>query len=242
MISLSIIAVSCLFSVFVFLDLVSHAPRLSGSLLGLNGLGFAFQTMVNTVKRIFLVLIPPALGLVAINGKPTDVFVAVFTSHFSAIISFLVVFFSRQWIVDFFCSTIRSYAEGSGIMSAFADKFRNKRNNEKPIEIKIDARSVRGEIFLSAVWIFFFYTSAGFLINIFAVASPDYSFIILQLTGVINACGTLVLAFFLDPRISRIYEHGGDVETVYVSLFFAQFANVVVISPFFYLIIFLSVF
>ena len=65
----------------------------------------------------------------------------------------------------------------------------------------------------------------------------EYSAIILQLTGALNALGTFVLAFFLDPRISRVYENGDGAESVFVTLFSAQMINVLLVSPAFYLFI-----
>ena len=229
--------ISMLFAIFVFLDLASHLPRVCGSALRLNGLGFAFQTMVNTIKRIFLVLIPPSLGLVVFYGEPLDVFIAVFSCHAAASLSFVVAYMSRRVLASALSEAIRFYSEGNSLVGSFVVGVKGPKMGQDVVSLKFTIGSIRRDIFIPAVWIFFFYSGSGFLVNLIAMISGEFSVVILQLTGALNAFGTMVLAFFLDPRISRIYEVGEDPQSVYVTLFSAQVVNVLVISPIFYSII-----
>jgi len=226
--------VSLFFFAFVFLDLASHLPRLSGSSLKLNGLGFAFQTMANTVKRIFLVIIPPTLGFIAVYGNPIDVFTAVLVSHATASISFVLAYGFRRKLTSIFDGAILHYSEGNSLVLSFRKGFINTRIVQNGIDIRFSIHSIRRDILFPAVWIFFFYTGSGFLVNILAMISHEYSVIILQLTGALNALGTFVLAFVLDPKISRVYENGEEAESVFVTLFSAQMINVLFVSPVFY--------
>ena len=204
MVVLFISLISVFFFVFVLLDLTSHLPRLSGSSLGLNGLGFAFQTMANTIKRIFLVIIPPALGFIAVYGDPVDVFTAVLSAHAAASVSFFVVFLSRRKLASLFSGAILRYSEGDSLLLSFRKGLAGAKPFQNGVDIRFSLRAIRSDILLPAIWIFFFYTGSGFLVNILAMITHEYSAIILQLTGALNALGTFVLAFFLDPRISRV--------------------------------------
>ena len=94
--------VTILYSGFIALDVCSIFPRVSGSLNGKNGIGYTFQVMTNTLKRIFVVLYPPALGAVALSGSITDVFFAVMCSYLGAVFVILFLYGLRKTILKFF--------------------------------------------------------------------------------------------------------------------------------------------
>ena len=96
-------------------------------------------------------------------------------------------------------------------------------------EKRIDVR-----LLIPATWIFFFYSASPFLINILGVKFSEYSNIILQLTGLCSALGTLALAFILDPKLSRQYEMQTELHVALNSLFFAHMLNILVMSPLFF--------
>ena len=237
MLEISMALVCLLFSAFVLLDIVSLMPRLSGSLLGLNGLGFSFTIIANTVKRVFVVLFPPAIGVVALHGSPEDVFRTIFLSHFSAFFVFIVSYRHRYFLFSYFCSTIKSYSSGHRLFSSILRAHKYRHACAPNIDLTFSIAMISFRLLPAALWIFFFYAASGFMINIFAILAPRYSIVILQLTGAINALGTLALAFYLDPKVTRIYERGEQPQKVYMTLFSAQFLNICVFSPLFYLII-----
>ena len=88
------------------------------------------------------------------------------------------------------------------------------------------------KLFLSALWIYFFFGSVYFLINIAGYTFKDYSTVVLQLTGIINATGTLILAFYLDPLLARIFERERDrADLALKSVLLAQVVNYGIVSP-----------
>jgi len=223
-----------LFAAFVFFDLLSLMPRLSGSHLKMNGLGFSFQTIINTIKRIFLVLIPPSVGVIALNGTVSDVFYAIYLAHAATIASFTLAYVLRDVFFRYFCKMIVQYSQGESLRKSAILAIRREHSISGLAQIKFNRENVRFELLPVIVWIFFFYASSGFIINIIASVLPEYSVIVLQMTGFFNALGTMALAFYLDPKISRIYESGRDVKSVYVTLFVGQMINILIASPIFY--------
>ncbi|PRX26636.1 Protein of unknown function [Meinhardsimonia xiamenensis] len=231
------VLVSIFFSLFVFLDAISHMQRLAGSVAGLNGLGFAFQTMVNTLKRIFVVLFPPTLGFVSVYGSKFDVFASILLAHVAGAVSLVIFFLMRVAVFRFSYYTIKLYSEGGGVFNSIMEA-RNEFRGEGPaLDLRLSLDKVNGKLVTWAVWVFFFYASSGFLVNIAALMWAEYSTVILQLTGVLNAFGTIALAFFLDPQITRIYESKNSAERVFHTLYVAQVINICFVSPIIYLIL-----
>jgi hypothetical protein len=54
--------------------------------------------------------------------------------------------------------------------------------------------------------VYFIYGSSLFFINILGAEFQEQSAVIYQLVGIINALGTLLMSFYLDPKISRNFD------------------------------------
>lgn len=88
-----------------------------------------------------------------------------------------------------------------------------------------------GRILALATWVFAFYSASIFSINILGEYFSEYSSIIYQLVGFVNAFGTLVWAFFLDPALSRRFDASRDVLGAYNSLLIASWLANIVFAP-----------
>lgn len=236
------ILVIALFSSFVFLDVLSIFPRASGSIVKLNGISYSFQVIVNTFKRIFIVSYPPLIGLIIIYGDLADLIKTVFLSCLFAIIPLFLCIFLRRKILKYFCYFLVSYNKTgwllrSAILVGRKDNsveeinFFDKILDEKFISLK--SKNINLPILFLASWIYLFYGSSMFVINLIAYRFADFSSVVLQLTGLINALGTFVMAFFLDPKLSRIFEHGVSLSSTINSLLLAHILNICLLTPIF---------
>lgn len=73
-------AVIIFFAFYVLLDCIAVVPRIAGSILGKNSLGYSFSNIASTIKRIFVVAYPPLLGWLSINGE--DIYSVIYLSYF----------------------------------------------------------------------------------------------------------------------------------------------------------------
>jgi hypothetical protein len=231
-----------LYAAFVALDLVSLFPRMAGSLIKKNGIGYSFQVMTATFRRVFIVIYPPLLGFISIDGSLNTLFQVVLISYGTAVFSLIAIFLLKNRILSFFCASLDEFSENGKLSRAFAVGFRDAYkwadvaqgvflDKSRPSSEKITFDKT---IVLTAAWIYFFYSSSPFLINVLGLKFSEYSNIILQLTGLSNAIGTIALAFFLDPKLSRIYEQQSDLPVASRSLFLAHVISLCVVGPIFF--------
>lgn len=227
---------------FVALDIIAIFPRMAGSIIQKNGIAYSFQFMTTTVKRLFVVTYPPLLGIISINGSIDDMFRIVLISYGAAILVWVAIFLFRIRIIAFFCASLEDFGQNGRLPRAIIAGLRYSSNWVDEVN-KLFAGTFRIEsghtnidksIAVTAVWIFFFYSATPFIINIFGMKYSEYASVILQLTGVSSALGTLVLAFFLDPKLSRIYEDQKDLPFAFRSLIFSHLVNLSLICPLFF--------
>lgn len=226
------LAAAFLFAAFVLLDAVSLFPRQAGASLRRNALGYSFLVMINTTKRVFIVLYPPLLGLLSMHEEDGIFIETVLMAHVLGAASLLIVYVLRDRVFIFFTVAIGQYSKGKNLPKAFwMALVLAIRGQARIAHVAIPLRKVSRSIAIPALIIFFFYSSAGFITNILAQAFQSHAPFILQLIGVVNSFGTLVLSFVLDPKISKIFEKGDPEKIVIPSLFFAQFFNIIFVSP-----------
>ena len=74
-------------------------------------------------------------------------------------------------------------------------------------------------------------TISLFFINILGAKFSDQSAVIYQLVGIINALGTLLMSFYLDPRISRNFDHQENVMVSNDSVVAGQLVALSILGP-----------
>jgi hypothetical protein len=225
--ALSLIVVA-LFGLYALLDALALLPRVAGSHLGMNGLGYTFSVMVQTVKRVFVVSYPPLLGWISISGG--ELYSTIYWSYFVGVVALLIVFTFRFALIRYFMVLIDAYSmSGSLWGTACSNKPKNIQIEESMganFNFKIDKKLV-----LSSSWVFFVYGSALFFINLFGAKFQEHSAVIYQLVGIINALGTLLMSFYLDPKISRNFDHRADVMQSNDSVMMGQLIALALLGP-----------
>jgi len=232
------------FSAFVFLDITSIATRVSGALIGKNALGYTLLVMVNTIKRILIVSYPPLIGIIAFIGTPHDVISVVYYCYAASAVPLVLAYIARNFILTAFAMFIVHYSRSGKMLYSVRASILYRRApwmlmNEKVVEkfsFKNDElfrRNIDKQLLLLALWVSVFYTSSLFLINIMGAIFSSYGAVLYQLVGLVNAFGTLVLAFFLDPKLSRLLDNNGDLRTIYFTLILASCLSFVFVGPLF---------
>jgi hypothetical protein len=212
------------------LDALALLPRVAGSHLGMNGLGYTFSVMVQTVKRVFVVSYPPLLGWISISGG--ELYSTIYWSYFVGVVALLIVFTFRFALIRYFMVLIDDYSMSGSLWAAVCSEKSKNGNRKEFIEhdfnfnLKIDKR-----LALSSSWVFFVYGSALFFINLFGAKFQENSAIIYQLVGIINALGTLLMSFYLDPKISRSFDRRADVMQSNDSVMVGQLVALAILGP-----------
>lgn len=218
-----------LFVLYAILDAIALLPRVAGSLLEKNGLGYTFSLMVQTLKRVFVVSYPPLLGWVALQGG--SLYPIIYAAYFFGGVSIVLVSVFKYPIIRCFVHLIDGYSiSGSIFFAVFKHKFSEKKFFVDKGSFDLNFKLNRSLVYSSS-WVYFVYGSSLFLINILGAKFSDQSAVIYQLVGVINALGTLLMSFYLDPKISRNFDHQKNVMVSNDSVVAGQLVALSILGP-----------
>lgn len=223
------------YAIFVFLNTISIIPRVAGSQIDNNALGYSFTQMLNTIKRIFIVTYPPLLGWITLQKGIDTLIITVVFSFVSSLFFILLAYGMRFVLINYFVALIKRYSEGYSLLKSITYPFSEKSKMVSYDFLHQNTKSndlINWKIFYTSSWVFLANGSALFIINILGAVYAEKAAIIYQLVGVVSALGTIVMAFCLDPMLSRIFESNKEHLLVYRSLVFAQFINSALFGPF----------
>lgn len=245
--SLAIVS-ALLYSFSVFLEAASAIARPAGAISGKNSMGYTTTVLINTFKRVFMVLYPPIIGVIAALGGAEAVINTVYFCFFASLVPMYLASKYRESIMLGLVQFVIVFSRGRGFIFAASPWFRKrnylrvaavvmiedyrKTNPRRRILEQIDAK-----ILLLASWVLAFYSIAVFSINIAGAYFPHYGAVIYQLVGMVNAVGTLVWAFVLDPILSRRFDSLNDVLGVRDAVLLANWVANALMAPFFILLI-----
>ena len=218
-----------LFSLYALFDAIALLPRVAGSILNKNGLGYTFSIMVHTLKRVFVVSYPPLLGWIALPGE--GLYPTIFWSYFWGALVVALVSIFKYPIIGYFIHLIQGYAIGGSVFYAvFKHPFRLHESMASKGWVDFSFKFDQSLIYSSS-WVYFIYGSSLFFINIFGAEFQDHSAVIYQLVGIINALGTLLMSFYLDPKISRNFDQKENIMESNDSVVAGQLLALVVWGP-----------
>ncbi len=234
-VSVFIIVAYLFYAVFEVLSII---VRIAGSVEDLNAAGAAFEKVMGAIKRIFLFLCPPALGyLVYIDNMPL-LTVTIFTSLAAAAGASLIMLLALQPLAIYFLLVVQKFHKGSHILPALFvgkenDKNARKKINSQPTSIFSES-SPSVVIFVTSIIVSFVYTASIFVVNIIASKTDGVGLIVVQLNGFINGIGTILVAFVLDPVVSRLLDHKRDLMSTARVMIIAQLWTYAAVAPLFF--------
>lgn len=202
--------------------------------MSLGAVGFTVSNIIHTIKRLFVVSYPPVIAIYLLDAELPSLFPIIYCCFFGAAFVSLIVFVKRTRFQKIFARQIHTFGSGGSLWKfwTWVDVTHWSSRSENELN------QVDWKLFFAAAWIYFFFGSVFFLVNVLGFYFRDYSAVILQLSGVFNAMGTLVLAFYLDPVLARVFERDRKhADTALRSVLLAQIANFCVLSPLFFYIL-----
>lgn len=217
-----------LFFLYASLDAVALLPRVAGSYLGKNGLGYTFSVMVQTLKRVFVVSYPPLLGWISVNGG--ELYSTIYASYLAGVLGVVIVLVFRLSLAKYFIKWIDGYSV-SGSMFYAVFKHTGPAENFPDLDAQKLSFKFDGALVFSSSWVYFVYGTALFFINLFGAKFQEHSAVIYQLVGIINALGTLLMSFYLDPKISRNFDHQSHVMVSNDSVLAGQLIALALLGP-----------
>jgi hypothetical protein len=164
--------------------------RVWGSLNGMESSGYSLHVRIATLGRFLTFAVAPTLGYLVDIGEGATAILYISLSTYSLIFmsSFAIFFVSKQRVFDILSKIQR--AQPTQVVDS---------------HLRFDKSIVLGGI------IAFSLTSSGLLIaNFLASQFVEYTGMLVQLTSIITAGGTLIHVFFVDPKISNYCDNSVD--------------------------------
>lgn len=241
----TVIVLSALFySSSVYLELVSALSRPAGALIGKNSMGYTTHGLISTFKRIFMVLYPPCIGIVATIGDVSDVYLSIYICFIASIAGLILSTLTRRRLLSLQLRFIHYFSSGNSFINSLylcltqedyqidaeIDRIQNRESFE--FNIFFQLKHIDWSVCFLCCYVISFYSIAIFAINIIALHFSQYDSILYQLVGIVNAFGTLIWAFVLDPKLSRRFDHCERVMEVSESIFLGNWLAHLVLAPF----------
>lgn len=242
-----IMCIAFFFSGYIFFDAMAVIARASASLMSRNAFGAAIEKMMNTLKRLMIFFYPPILGYFIIKDDLNSIMISIAISYVLAAVVLILLIIKRHSFLLYFCLVTKKFTNGETILKSFiykkneiyfaeAESFFSSVDHSFKLA-KISDVTKYPRLTLTASWIYFIFGASIFSLNILALAFAQYAPIILQCLGLINGLGTLVLAFVVDPVVSRYLDASKQLDEVALSLLVAQLVACFAIAPAFFIIL-----
>lgn len=170
-------------------------------------LGYSIQQAVYVGTRLFLVMLLPMLGLVV------DTRIAVSSYQIMAVSALagaaalsLLVYLLQGRVVGYYQNVISNYQRTGNFARSFIARSSIAASVRTSVTAQFQLVRVNPEarriVYQSAI-VFAIYGTGVFISFYAALSNFEYRASISQLSGIINSIGTVLLTFFIEPRISR---------------------------------------
>lgn len=234
-----IYAVIIFFGCIQLIEILSYIARISGVRENKRSLAYSLQNAIFMLTRFFTMALLPLLGYLIDIGVDKNIYLAMVCAAllFATILTFLAYRF-RTILVSIFSKVICEVSKGSNILKQIVIVpyyFIKQDRNIPSINVKID----KGILINSAI-VFGIYSLSVFMVFFVALFFPDHRTMISQLSGVTNAFATVLLTFFIEPKISRVIDNNSDSElgvSMLFSLIIGRILGIGFLSLLFFLII-----
>ncbi|WP_284879641.1 lipid II flippase family protein [Acinetobacter variabilis] len=199
-----IVVIIC-FASIQFIEVSSFFARYSGIYIGKKTLAYALQNAVFMLTRFFTMVLLPLLGLLIDLGINKATYLNMVSIAFicSGMLGIVVVYF-RSYIVSGFSKVLENVSLGKSLFLSVLKIPVFIINNKNTIAIQKPNFSylMRSKIFWLSAIVFSVYALSLFMVFFVSLSFPDYRASISQLSGVTNALATVLLTFFIEPKIS----------------------------------------
>lgn len=220
------------FSIIHFVEVSSFLARYSGVCSGDNALAYATQSAVYMVTRFFSMLLLPILGLVVDLGVSRNFYLfGVGVAVLGATCGGLLALLLRGKLVACFCEIVLTVKRGGSLLRSLVYvpfKLTSVHGVFVPICSLREATGSR--IFWFSSFVFALYATSVFIAFYFGLIFHDYRSSISQLSAVTNAFATVLLTFYIEPKISIAIDKKDDPEKKIVIMLLGRIFGVGVFS------------
>ena len=205
--TLIIIVILC-FSCIQAIEVLSYLSRLSGVLIDKKSMAYTLQNAVFMITRFFTLALMPILGLLVDMGIDKKYFLILCIGSFlvsSIICSFIIYFKNRS--ISAFITIIELVVGGRQLLPSllrFPKLFTKK--NSHSVNTPSATYLFHSNIFWLSSIVFFSYATSLFFVFFLGLFFPDYRVMLSQTSGVINAFSTIILTFWIEPKLSLAIE------------------------------------
>lgn len=230
-------AIAVLYFGFAFFDGLSILARVGASLSGFNAMGGSIEKMASTCKRVFLFAYPPLLGFLIYSENSEGIYISIFSSFLAATIATGIIFAFRNSIISFFLSFTMSLSRYHSLSKALKVCWSQKRVSVEDINQHIQSSTnteglqIPKSLLPFSVFVYSAYGGAIFFLNLLVLQYTEYAPIILQMIGLVNGVGTILLSFFIDPILSRSLDTKVNLHTIIRTMLTAQLLTYALLSP-----------
>lgn len=192
------------FTCIQIIEILSYLSRLSGVLIQKRSMAYTLQNAVFMLTRFFTLALMPILGLLIDMDIDKHLYLlmclcaVVFSTFFCSLVILL-----RNRATSAFISIISMVMNGKNLLLSLA-KF--PLLFLKAPRIKVVLPSLKylysSNIFWLSSFVFFSYALSLFLVFFLGLFFTDYRVTLSQTSGMINAFSTILLTFWIEPKLS----------------------------------------
>lgn len=229
-----VVAIPLFFGCIHFLEYSAIMARLGGIEANSHMLGYSIQQAVYVGTRLFIVCLLPMLGFVVDSQiSQLDFKVMATAALLGAAALSLLAYSMQNMLIAYYRGVIGRYKKGGGFARAFLGGADRSRISVAPFsQVRNALSNPEGRsIALHTTLVFAIYSTGIFIAFYAALANFEYRASISQLSGIINSIGTVLLTFFVEPRISRrIDGQGENAEILIHALLIGRFFGVAIVG------------
>ncbi|PRY93143.1 uncharacterized protein DUF2837 [Hasllibacter halocynthiae] len=236
-----LLVIPALYAAFVFMDTIVILTRVGSSMARTNAMGGAIEKMANACKSLFFFCYPPFLGLLVYRGDPAGVYAAIFASYAAATLAVGAAYALRRRIVAFSTAFASELSGGKAVHRAIASAAGRRAGDagpppDQPLGPPLDADeaghgTLPPRLAAFCVTVYALYGGAIFLLNLVVLENRQYAPIILQMLGMVNGIGTILLSFVIDPVVARNLDAATNLQPLIRLMLFARLVCYALVSP-----------
>lgn len=218
-----------------FLEFLSFLSRVAGIITKAKITSYTLQQATFVGTRFLFVAMMPLIGIIVdMKIDKSHYLLMVHAALLVASLLYLIVIGLSHRIIIYFCGVIHSFqGNGSLVTSFFRPRLKDSLLQiDSDINIFSILRNAENKkLFMGAAVVFCCYSIGVFMSFYAALSFYEYRSSISQMSGVVNALATVLLTFYIEPKISLAIDGNNDnaKEKIY-ALLLGRFFGVAVIS------------
>lgn len=210
MILFAIIVIAC-YVLWHALEIASFGTRVAGRLTNRTALGTTLSQTIHTLSRFLLIFFLPALAFIVESGISIDDYLILVLVAYSLTFIVSIIMLIKLNKIQQFYQVVFSKYNNNTIPIAILKSFTSRKIN---LNIKDCDNFTFDKIILkktSVSFLAYLFLITGFFIAfMLAVLFPENRLTLSQFTAAFHGFGGVILAFYLDPMLSRSIDNYSD--------------------------------